>query len=378
MWYPQAIYSKFLLRQPNILFGENALSGMKTYPSTKLAVIHGSGLNEELKAIVKSASSAFEVKFIQKSWKEEPTAEEMKENVSELEDFQPDTILAIGGGSVLDGANLLRCLYEFPFFEISSNNFNMLSWSTKFFALPTTIGSGAELSSAAVLFNKQTQTKEFVISHDFLPELIIFDDRFLASAPKKTLYLSTIDALSHCIEGYVSNIDNELCSIYAEKALSLINANVDGIESFEKTKILNLQMAAYFAGMVQNHCIVGACHAIAHQMASYGYGHALAISLLLGAVIEKNAQNTQVANKYIQLTQKSSVGENYRDLIYLIERIKSKVDLEQETFKFNKDREAIIQSESFFENALNDKGGMGNPIQLSKEFLVEIIQSVKL
>jgi alcohol dehydrogenase class IV len=378
MWYPQAIYSKFLLKQPNILFGENAIAGLKTYPSTKLAVIHGSGLTTELAEIVKKASSAFEIRFIKKSWKDEPTVKEMSSNISELEEFKPDSILAIGGGSVIDGAKLLRCLYEFPFFDVKSNNFTMLNWSTKFFAIPTTMGSGAELSSASVLFNEETQTKEFVITHNFIPELVIFDDRFLVGAPKKTLYLSTIDAISHIVEGYVSNIENELINIYAEKALMLIKNNIDGIESLDSNKLLNLQMAAYFAGMVQNHCIVGATHAIAHKLANYGYSHALAISLVLTSVIEKNSKDSEVDNNYSQLAQNAAVGSSALDIIKLIDTIKSKVDLTKEKEKLAKDRDLILESEQFFEDALSDKGGMGNPIKMDKEFLVEIIQSIKL
>ena len=78
----------------------------------------------------------------------------------------------------------------------------------------------------------------------------------------------------------------------------MIKNNFEGIENFETEHILNLQMAAYFAGMVQNHCIVGATHAIAHQLANYGYSHALAISLILPSVIAKNAEEQKVADTY--------------------------------------------------------------------------------
>ena len=258
------------------------------------------------------------------------------------------------------------------------NNFNMLDWSTKFFAIPTTIGSGAELSSASVLFNKQTQTKEFVITHDFIPELIIFDERFLVNTPRKILYLSTIDAISHIVEGYVSNVENELINIYAEKALNLVKNNFDGLEDFVPSKILNLQKAAYFAGMVQNHCIVGAAHAISHQLANYGYSHALAISLVLPSVIEMNSKDEQTNIKYTDLARNSFIGESAHDIIELVEAIKSKVDLNIEKNKFKIDIEEILEADLFFENALNDKGGIGNPVKMNKHYLTDILKSIKL
>lgn len=376
MWQPQAIYSQFLLRQPHLLFGENALAGLKTFPCTRLAVIHGSGLTQELKDLVIKASPAFTTEFIKKSWTEEPTVQEMQPNLKALEALQPDAILAIGGGSVLDGAKLLRCLLEFPFFNIQSPNFNMLSWSTRFLALPTTLGSGAEISSASVLYNPETATKEFVVTPEFLPELVIFDERFLTGAPKKTLYLSVIDALSHCIEGYVSNIDNPLSNIFAEKAISLLNNNIEGITTQNSRQLLNLQMGAYFAGIVQNHCIVGAAHAIAHQLTSLGYGHALAISLVLPAVIQRNALAPNTAEAYATLAQNAQIGKDYKDLIELVKRITAKIDLNSQKAKLAKDLPNLLNSKTFFQNAIEDKGGMGNPTKLTESYLSEILTEI--
>lgn len=376
MWYPQALYSRFLLKQPHILFGENALMGLKTLPSLRLAVVHGSGITEELKSVVRESTSAYCVKFIRKSWNNEPTISELQENIKQLEEFKPDTFLAIGGGSIIDGAKILRCLYEFPYFQMNYTNLNMLDWNTKFVAIPTTIGSGAELSSACVLYNNETKTKEFLISHNFIPEIVIFDERFLKSVPKKIMFLSCIDAISHIAEGYVSNIENELANIYAEKALKLIYDNYVGILNFETKKILHLQLASFWGGMVQNHCIVGACHAIVHQLASIGYSHSLGISLILPSVIIANSKDVKVKCKYDQLVSNASIGDSSEDLLMLIEDIKSKIDLRKENEKFESDKIEIMSSNLFFKNALNDKGGIGNPIKMDMEFLQNIIKSV--
>ncbi len=376
MWIPQTLYSKFVLKQPHILFGDNAIAGLKTYPTSKLAVIHGSGLSDELKELVEKSSSAFSIKFIKKSWSDEPTFKDFKESLKQIEEFKPDVILAIGGGSVIDGAKILRCLYEFPYFDIKSNNFSLLEWSTKFVALPTTIGSGSELSSAAVLINEEKLTKEFVVSHSFIPEIVVFDYAFLESAPQKVLLLSCIDALAHLVEGYVSNVDNELVNIYAEKALVLIAENYKGVLESDKNSILNLQLAAYFAGLVQNHCIVGACHAIAHQLGAMNYPHALGIALVLPEVIKTNALDKETSHKYEKLAKFSGVGESSEDIIILIENIKAEIALEKEEATFRTDLGKLFGSESFYENIINDKGGQGNPVVIDKAYIDTVLKSL--
>ncbi|MBR8537393.1 iron-containing alcohol dehydrogenase [Carboxylicivirga sediminis] len=376
MWTPQNLYSKFILKQPHILFGENAMGGLKTLPMSRLAVIHGTGINERHKELITKSTSAFSIKFIKKTWADEPTRKSFKENLKDLEEFQPDVILAIGGGSVLDGAKILRCLYEFPYFDIENNNFSMLEWSTKFIAIPTTIGSGSELSSAAVLINEEKATKEFVVSHSFIPEVVVFDSIFLENAPKKVLLLSCIDALAHLIEGYVSNVDNELIDVYAEKALSLIASNYKGILDSDKCKIQNLQMASYFAGMVQNHCIVGACHAIAHQLGAMNYPHALGIALVLTEVIKANAKNKEALLKYNKLAKSSGLGESYEDLIALINKVKSELSLESEISAFKDDLGKMYGNTILYENIINDKGGQGNPVVIDKAYIDAILKSL--
>ena len=223
MWEPQGMYSKFLLKQPTILFGENAIMGLKTYACARVSVIHGSSLDEGYKQKVVRALSSFEISFIKKTWFGEPTLETLSATIKKIEEFKPDLIIAIGGGSVIDGAKMVRTYYEFPFFEVNETSFAMLNWKTTFVAIPTTIGSGAEISSASVMYNDKTKTKEFIVSHQFIPEIIVLEACLIENAPKKVLLSSMVDALSHAIEGYMSTIDNVLVDSYAEKAIQIIS-----------------------------------------------------------------------------------------------------------------------------------------------------------
>ena len=89
--------------------------------------------------------SAFEISFVEKKWQGEPTLNSLSETIVDIEKIKPDMIIAIGGGSVIDGAKLVRTYYEFPFFDMNNTKFSMLNWKTNFVAIPTTIGSGAEI-----------------------------------------------------------------------------------------------------------------------------------------------------------------------------------------------------------------------------------------
>lgn len=375
MWEPQGMYSKFILQQPVILFGENAIMGLKSYPSSRVAVIHGSSLNEDYKTKVLKSLSAFEISFVEKKWKGEPTLNSLSETIADIEKIKPDMIIAIGGGSVIDGAKMVRTYYEFPFFDMNNTKFSMLNWKTNLVAIPTTIGSGAEISSASVMYNDNNKSKEFVISHKFIPEIIILEASLIVNAPKKMLLSSMVDALSHCIEGYMSNIDNILIDSYAEKAIQIISKYYQVVsKGIDKENLNKLQLASVFAGMVQNHCIVGATHAIAHQMSAFGLSHSNAISIFLPSVIRKNIKNKESNNRFEQLAIHSGFSKGSK-LLDFIEDVISSFDLQKEKSILLDNREIILSDDSLFERALSDKGGQGNPISMDKEFLQDIIKT---
>jgi alcohol dehydrogenase len=377
MWEPSGLYSKFVLKIPTILFGKNALNGLKNFPASKVAVIHGASLSGELKGKIKNAVSSFEVKFIEKSWGGEPELNSLKASLCQVEIFKPDVIIAVGGGSVIDGAKMLRAFYEFPYINVQSRNFNMLNFSTQFIAIPTTIGSGAEISSASVLYDKEQKTKDFFISHSFIPEIIILDPRFILDAPDDILFSTMVDAISHIVEGYVSILDNPVIDIYAEKALQLIVENWEvfkAYRTFESAQ--NLQFAAFLAGLVQNHCIVGAAHGLAHQLSSYNFSHSSAISIVLKAVINKNAGSPDVKHKYEKLALASGISEGVVGIGKLIEDVSDVSNNQKDRDRFKSMLNTILNNDVFFFNAMNDKGAKGNPLPLSELFYKEILYSI--
>jgi alcohol dehydrogenase len=377
MWEPNGIYSKFSLKIPPILFGFTAINGLKNFPVAKVAIIHGKGLTEEQKSKILNTIPAFDVCFILKSWKDEPELKSLKKTIAIVEAFKPDLFIAIGGGSVIDGTKLVRVFYEFPYIEENNKNFNLLNFSTKFIAIPTTIGSGAEISSASVLYNPKEKTKEFYLSHAFIPDVIILDSDFIIKASDNILFSSMIDSLSHIIEGYVSNVENQIANIYAEKALQIISQKW---QIFEKTRdpiiALDLQLASLWAGLVQNHCIVGAAHGLAHQMSAYNFSHSTAISLVLPAVIKRNSYDDKANMRYKKLINAAGIKGETNGLIEMIEEIIYAANNVSEKSRFKNYLPNIIDDTNFISNAIKDKGAQGNPIPLSEKYYMEILETL--
>ena len=266
----------------------------------------GSSYYEQLSRLINAES----IKFVVKKWTGEPSLSSLSDLIHEIEDYGPDYIIALGGGSVIDGTKLAWVFYEHPAIK-PEDMFRLFSipplrGKARFAAIPTTIGSGSEVSSAAVLIDPSSGSKKAVVSHDLLPDLVILDPEFLTEVSPLILRPTIADALSHAIEGYLSKIDHPLMNIFAEKAVQIIFSYKDKLKDrvWSEDMLKDLQYASMLAGWVQNHCLVGMSHAVAHQLGSFEVGHALANGLLMPEVIDFNCSNTQAKENILTFVYK--------------------------------------------------------------------------
>ena len=310
-------------------------------------------------------------KFINRSWKSEPDLNGLKGTLNELEEFMPDIIIAIGGGSIIDGAKLCRLLYEIPYFDFSSGRIDGNNLKTKFIAIPTTIGSGSEVSSAAVYVDDNR--KQMVVLHELQPDVVVYDPRYVEKTPIKILCESGLDAMSHILEGYVSNIDNRLVENQAENGLYCLRKELSNVITDQPVDYLMLQYAGYIGGVVQNHCIVGAAHAIAHQISQYGFGHGEAVALLIGAVVKVNSKECN--DKYLKLIERSGFN-NFDELISFINEVCDKSGISKRRKELKELLISKENDESFMNNIREDRGGKGNPVELSDDYLKKVFRSI--
>lgn len=370
MWKPQGIYSRYLLHQPTILLGEYALEGLLQYPGTRFLVVYGSALDQEREHRLRTVFKKQSVKFVKKSWRGEPVLDEMRETLSQIEEYKPDVLIAIGGGSVIDGTKLCRLFYEFPYYQ-DGDRLDQLYFKTSFIAIPTTIGSGAEISSAAVYNDSDNLGKRMVVSYNFLPSVVVFDSGFIQESSKELLYLSSLDMMAHLVEGYVSQINNELVDLFAETGLRIIYEELNS----EKIDYVRLQYACYLGGMVQNHCLVGAAHGIAHQLTNDGFSHAEAVGILLTPVIKANMTNRDIEKKYEILFEKCGLY-NIHDGLEFIEGIRKKVILNTREKELKEKLSGYIDQEEFVGRVVSDKGAKGNPINIDREYLKTVVEKI--
>ncbi len=350
-----------------MLSGEESVRELYNYSGERFAVIHGSSFSDEDRYLFKQVFKKKDIRFIRRSWKGEPTLDGLSGSIKELEDFQPDVLVAFGGGSVIDGGKLCRLYYEFPFYNPEYSRIETGSLKTRFIAVPTTIGSGAEVSSAAVYWNEANHRKEMVVMHELQPDVIIYDKKYVEQTPQKILYASAMDGMSHIIEGYVSNVSNEMAETFGEKGLSIFRQTLseDDVMDFSK-----LQYAGYVGGMVQNHCIVGAAHAIAHQLTGYGFSHGEAVGLLLPSVIRVNCDDENCSDKYDFLACQAGFADK-DELIVFVENMLEKSKIGDRTAAL---KTVLIDNfDSMINNIKEDRGGKGNPVPITDDYVKKVI-----
>lgn len=240
----------------------------------------------------------------------EPALEAVTEMLATVLRYQPDWIVAIGGGSTIDTAKLLWLLYEVPESELGQyarpNSVPRLRDKARLVAVPTTVGSGSEVSSTTVFTSEAAERKQFIVSHELIPDVVVLDPAFLMGLPTRVLAQTAFDALSHAVEGYVSPLDNPLLDQLAEQSAGTILRLLPNFKSGDASEedLVSLQVAAMLAGNVQNYKIPGIGHAFSHQFGNLGLGHGVGCAMMLPLSIEHNRKEERTRSRYRKLASR--------------------------------------------------------------------------
>ena len=235
----------------------------------------------------------------------DPTLACANEGVKQMRDFQPDVIIAVGGGSPIDAAKIMWVLYEHPevdfqdmamrFMDIRKRIYTFPHMGDKatFVAIPTTAGTGSEVTPFAVITDEKTGTKYPLADYELMPDMAIIDADLMMSIPKGLTSCSGIDAMSHALEAIASVMATDFTNGIAKEAAKLIfdylpRAYSLGAHDAEaREKMAN---ASCMAGMAFANAFLGVCHSMAHKLGSYWHiPHGMANSLMLEEVIRFNS-----------------------------------------------------------------------------------------
>lgn len=234
----------------------------------------------------------------------DPSFDTIKKGVKSMQNFRPDVIIAIGGGSAMDAAKGMWLFYEHPdadveglklkFMDIRKRTYKFpkLGERAKMVAIPTTSGTGSEVTSFAVITDKDKNKKYPLADYELTPDVAIIDPDLVMSLPKSITADTGMDVLTHAIEAYVSNMASDYTDGLAEKAVEIVMqyleiAYNDGTNRIAREKMHN---ASTIAGMAFTNAFLGINHSIAHKIgAEFHMPHGKINAILLPYVVKYNS-----------------------------------------------------------------------------------------
>lgn len=240
----------------------------------------------------------------------DPTLACAKEGAAQMAAFRPDLILAVGGGSAMDAGKIMWVLYEHPdvdfqdmamrFCDIRKRvySFPKMGECAYFVAIPTTAGTGSEVTPFAVITDEVTGVKYPLADYELLPKMAIVDADLMMNAPKGLTAASGIDAVTHALEAYASVMATDYTDGLALRSLKLIFENLPRAYangSGDPRARENMANAACMAGMAFANAFLGVCHSMAHKLGAFHHlPHGVANALMIDEVLRFNAAEVPV------------------------------------------------------------------------------------
>ncbi len=326
----------------------------------------------------------------------DPTLASAQEGAKAMTAFEPDCIIAVGGGSAMDAAKIMWVLYEHPeadfmdmamrFIDIRKRVYTFPKMGDKatFIAVPTSSGTGSEVTPFAVITDEKTGTKYPLADYELLPNIAIIDTDLMMNQPKSLTSASGIDAMTHALEAYASVMATEYTDGLALKALKNIFKYLpDAYENGANDPVSREKMAnaSTMAGMAFANAFLGVCHSMAHKLGAFHHlPHGIANALLINEVMKFNIataprkmgtfsqyQYPQALERYVECANFIGIsGKNDMDtfnkFLDKIDELKEKVGIKKSIKDYDVDEKKFLETlDDMVEQAFDDQCTGANP-----------------
>lgn len=371
-----------------IFFGDQALDHLKELPYKRVLVITDpfvvqSGMIEMITGPITEAGIEYD---IFKEVVPDPPIEKISEGVKKMLEYRPEAIVAVGGGSAIDSSKAIRE------FTLKIENYAEVA----LIAIPTTSGTGSEVTSFAVVSDRAAERKYPLVAKSLTPEETILDAELVRSVPPAITADTGMDVFTHALEACVSTERNEFATALAEKAIEicgvfLLRAYLDGNDTHARQK---MHVASCLAGLAFNSTSLGLNHGMAHQLgAMFHIPHGRANAMLLPHIIEFNSdinKHSKSRSEYLPAVKKyatvaqilglSSYNKimTVRSLVNWVQFMLKEMDIPLSISQMGTitEEEYMSKIDEMAEAALQDGCTATNPREATKEDVVRIYKEL--
>ena len=387
----------------DIYHGENALEALKTFKGKKAFVCVGGGSMKRfgcLDRVVQYLQEAgMEVKLFE-GIESDPSVDTVMKGAKEMQDFGPDWIVAIGGGSPIDAAKAMWIKYEYPdcTFEDMCKVFGIptLRNKAKFCAISSTSGTATEVTAFSIITDYEKGIKYPIADFEITPDVAIVDPALAQTMPKKLVAHTGMDALTHAIEAYVSTANCDYTDPLALHAIEMIRDDL--VDSYNEDKKARNEMhnAQCLAGMAFSNALLGIVHSMAHKTGAV-FGdlgahiiHGAANAMYLPKVIAFNAKDETAKKRYAKIADVIGLSghtddEKVKALITYVRGLNDKLNIPHCIKNYGADsyptEQGFVPEKVFLErlhdiavNAVADACTGSNPRQPSVEEMEKLLK----
>ncbi len=320
----------------DLYHGKGSLAELKNLKGKKAVLVVGGGSMKRFGFLDKAVSylqeAGMEVKLFE-NVEPDPSVETVMRGAKMMQEFEPDWIVSMGGGSPIDAAKAMWAFYEYPetTFEqlITPFSFPTLRTKAKFCAIPSTSGTATEVTAFSVITDYEKGIKYPLADFNITPDIAIVDPELAETMPAKLTAHTGMDAMTHAIEAYVSTLHCDYTDPLALHAIKMIHNDLKASYEGDMDARDRMHNAQCLAGMAFSNALLGIVHSMAHKTgAAYSGGHIVhgcANAMYLPRVIQYNAKNEEAAKRYAEIAVFMGLkGGNTEELVEaLVDELKA-------------------------------------------------------